>query len=235
MVTSASQPREAVASRPIAAPLHLILVLALLGFLAYWGAIHGAQWRESPNPDRVARYIRTILQEWAVLAIVLLGVKLSGSSLLTVLGERWRSARQILRDFAIGVAFLLISVIVVGVIGPIVGMKMDNREVQFLFPHGRLETFLWFIVAISAGICEEAVYRGYLQQQFTALTRNTALGIILSAAAFGAAHLYQGLPRAFVIMVGGIMGGYLAYWRRSVRPGMFAHTLQDLLPLVIKH
>jgi membrane protease YdiL (CAAX protease family) len=38
---------------------------------------------------------------------------------------------------------------------------------------------LWVALS-SAGICEEAVYRIYLQKQFIALTRNVPAGIILS-------------------------------------------------------
>jgi hypothetical protein len=219
----------------IAAPFHLILVLALLGFQAYWGTIHAAQWRTAPNPDRVARYTRLILQEWIVLAIVLLGVWLSRSSLLAVLGERWRSIPQLLRDLGIGVAFLFVSVLVLSIVGPIVGMKRDNSEVQFLLPQANREKLLWLIVALSAGVCEEAVYRGYLQRQFTALTKSIPVGILFSAMAFAMAHLYQGLPRASVILLGAVMSGALAHWRKTVRPGMFAHVLQDLLPLVIRH
>jgi hypothetical protein len=27
----------------------------------------------------------------------------------------------------------------------------------------------------------------------------------------------------------GVMSGILAHWRKSVRPGMFAHSLQDII------
>jgi hypothetical protein len=152
-----------------------------------------------------------------------------------VLGERWRSIPQLLRDLGIGVAFLFVSVLVLSIVGPIVGMKRDNSEVQFLLPQANREKLLWLIVALSAGVCEEAVYRGYLQRQFTALTKSIPVGILFSAMAFAMAHLYQGLPRASVILLGAVMSGALAHWRKTVRPGMFAHVLQDLLPLVIRH
>jgi hypothetical protein len=31
------------------------------------------------------------------------------------------------------------------------------------------------------------------------------------------------------------MAGLLAHWRKSVRPGMMAHTLQDVLGGIIQH
>ena|ERR1700690_2204450 len=235
MDTSSTPQPAAKPYQRIAAPLHLILVLALLGILIYSGRIRSVQMRSAVNPDHVNFYLRTILTEWFVLAVVLLGVWLSGSSLLTVLGERWRSVQQMLLDLGIGVAFLIVSIMMVATIGPLIGARQDNREIQYLLPHGSREIVLWVCLSISAGICEEAVYRGYLQRQFMALTRNATLGILLSAAVFGLAHSYQGFQRAAVITIGAAMGGVLAHWRKTVRPGMFAHTFQDLLGLIAKH
>src|ERR1700733_3096211 len=48
---------------------------------------------------------------------------------------------------------------------------------------------------VQTGICQEAIYRGYLQRQFMPVTKNVPAGIVLSAVAFGLAHLYQGVPQ----------------------------------------
>lgn len=235
MDTSSTQQPASNPYQRIAAPLHLILVLALQGVLIYWGRMRAEHLRSTANPNHVNYYLRTILTEWLVLVVVLLGVWLYGSSLLTVLGDRWRSAQQVMLDVGIGVGFLIVSIMMVSLIGPLIGDRHDNREIQFLLPHGGREIALWVCVSISAGICEEAVYRGYLQRQFMALTKNVTLGILLSAAVFGLAHSYQGFRRAAVVTIGGAMSGVLAHWRKTVRPGMFAHSFQDLLALIIRH
>ena len=54
-------------------------------------------------------------------------------------------------------------------------------------------------------------------------------GILLSAAAFGAAHAYQGFRMVILIGLYGAMFGILAHWRGSVRPGIIAHAWQDSL------
>jgi uncharacterized protein len=113
--------------------------------------------------------------------------------------------------------------------------RKDDRATQFLLPQGGVEITLWVALSIMAGICEEAVYRGYLQKQFMALTKNIPAGIVLSALAFGVAHSYQGFARASLISLMGAMSGILAYWRRSVRPGMIAHALQDVLGAFVHH
>ena len=89
------------------------------------------------------------------------------------------------------------------------------------------ESILWLALSISAGICEEAVYRGYLQRQLMAITTSVPAGIALSAVAFGLAHSYQGWRGAVRVGVGGALLGILAYWRKSMRPGMMAHAFGD--------
>ena len=93
---------------------------------------------------------------------------------------------------------------------------------------------LWIALSVSAGICEETLYRGYLQKQFAALTNSVIAGIVLSGAAFGLSHAYQGPRLALVIAVDGMMLGALAQWRRTVRPGMLSHAFKDsLAPLLM--
>jgi membrane protease YdiL (CAAX protease family) len=179
-------------------------------------------------------YVRTMIVEWLLFAFVLLGVWLAGSPLTSVLGQRWRSARDVFRDIGIGVLFIILQTLVLSIFSAHMHDGNRDQAVQFLLPKGRAEMALWLALSISAGICEEAVFRGYLQRQFAALTNNIPAGILLSAAMFGLAHGYQGLWRAVVIGVDGATLGVLAYWCRSVRPGMIGHALKDCLaPLVM--
>ena len=102
-----------------------------------------------------------------------------------------------------------------------------NQAIRNLFPQGRLEVALYLAVALTAGFCEEVIFRGYLQRQFAALTRGATGGIVLQGITFGAAHGYQGWKFMLMIAVFGTMFGLLAHWRGSLRPGMIAHFLQD--------
>jgi membrane protease YdiL (CAAX protease family) len=83
-------------------------------------------------------------------------------------------------------------------------------------------------LSATGGFCEELIFRGYLAQQFRTWTGNRAFGIVLQAVAFGLAHGYYRKVMV-VIMVHGCLLGLLAYWRKSLRPGMLAHGLQDVL------
>ena len=60
-----------------------------------------------------------------------------------------------------------------------------------------------------------------------ALTKSAPAAILLSAAAFGASHAYQGFRMVILIGLYGAMFVILAHWRGSVRPGMIAHAWND--------
>jgi membrane protease YdiL (CAAX protease family) len=50
---------------------------------------------------------------------------------------------------------------------------------------------------------------------------------IATAVLFGTVHIYQGWKQTIVIAVFGAMFGTLAVNRRSLKPGMMAHSFQD--------
>ena len=219
----------------LASPWHTVFVLLVLGLYAYWATIRAARAQAGLGPSRPTMYLRTIFFELLFLGIVVAGVKLRGGSLQSVLGQRWKSVGQVFADLGLGIGLLILSTLLVSVLGGHQNAGAANQSVQFLLPLTSLETGLWMLLSITAGICEEAIYRGYLQRQLGALTRNVWVGIAISAAAFGGAHLYQGVRRATVIAVSGVLFGWFAEWRKTVRPGMFAHALQDgIAPLLLK-
>jgi membrane protease YdiL (CAAX protease family) len=92
-----------------------------------------------------------------------------------------------------------------------------------------LEGLLWGALSATAGFVEEVVYRGYLQRQFAAWTGRPRLALVLQAVVFGVTHGYQGVDACIRITVFGLLFGVVAAWRRSLRPGMMAHGLTDLV------
>jgi len=226
---TAETPREDDCNRRIAHPLHTILILAALGVWAYVSKVRAEHLREAAEVNRVFLYARTMMFEWAMLGFALLGVRLNGSPLGSVLGERWRSVREVARDLGIGVVFLVVPVAIGGIFNAIWPGDSSNRAVQYFLPGSGAEKLLWLALSVTAGICEEAVYRGYFQRQFAALANSVAAGIVMQAVLFGASHWYQGVRRTIPIAALGAALGLLAHWRKSLRPGMVAHGLQDAM------
>jgi CAAX protease family protein len=225
METSVATPPTS--QRYAAGPIHTIFLLLLLGSFALMGWAMAGRARATVNPHRVRMYLVTLAFEWALFAYVVAGVRRHGASISLVLGNPWQSGRQLLRDIGIAAAFWLISGGILSLLARFVHIGDNTGNTQFMLPQRPVEFALWIALSISAGICEEAVFRGYLQHQLIAFTRSAAVGIILSAAAFGAAHAYQGSKMMILIALYGVMFGILAYWRGSVRPAMIAHAWQD--------
>lgn len=97
-----------------------------------------------------------------------------------------------------------------------------------MLPQTWLEIILWIPLSMTGGICEEVIFRGYLQRQFSALTHSLAAGIVFQGIVFGLAHGYQGWKLMSLIAAYGACFGLLAHWRRTLRPGMIGHALQDI-------
>src|SRR6185369_501622 len=104
---------------------------------------------------------------------------------------RWSSIKDLLRDAALGLALWVVwTVLSLGwdrLQGPDQAASM-----QSFLPRGGLESLLWIALSLSAGFCEEFVFRGYVQRQFEALTHNRWIALCLQAALFGISHGYQG-------------------------------------------
>jgi membrane protease YdiL (CAAX protease family) len=161
-------------------------------------------------------------------AFVWFGARRRGVTIAELVGGRWSSFMDVLRDIGIGIGFLFAAGIVLQLVSHLL-RATPTRALKAILPSGTAEMILWVAMSISAGFCEELIFRGYFQRQFAALTRSAVGGILLQGIFFGAAHGYQGWRLMTVIAVFGTMFGALAEWRQSTRPGMFAHALQDTL------
>ena len=231
-----SQPQHP-RSRLIAPTWHTLLLVLLLVSFSILGARSSAQL--TGREPRIPLYIGTMVWEWLLLGYVWIGLRLRRVPLREVIGGRWASVTDFLRDIAIAIGFMIIALFVLHVVGTALGLtgKTQASEAKrifgFLVPRTHTEIFLWIAVSATAGFCEEIIFRGYLQQQFRILFRSSALGVVISAILFGMSHGYEGGKRMVLIAVYGALFGLLALWRKSLRPGMFAHGLHDSMSAVL--
>jgi len=102
------------------------------------------------------------------------------------------------------------------------------KTVDSLLPQSVSEILLWVAVSVTAGICEELAFRGFLQRQFHALSGNIVVAVLAQGLVFGLFHSYQGWRNVVVISVLGALYGALAAWRRNVRANIVVHTWGDV-------
>jgi len=234
MATIVVEPENEFPSAKLVAPRwHTVLFVALFLGLTLGGAFFQREARSQPGrlePSHVLPlYFSIIAMEWGLVFFLWKGgLRRSGTRLRELIGGRWRSTNDVMVDA--GCALGLWGVWMV------VDKGWDRwlwsghaASIQSLLPQRPGEILLWIVVSVSAGICEEMVFRGYFQKQFTALTHSTWIALFLQAALFGISHGYQGVEACLRIAILGVLYGLLALWRRSLRPGMIAHAGSDIL------
>jgi membrane protease YdiL (CAAX protease family) len=114
------------------------------------------------------------------------------------------------------------------------GLSILLFEVKELLPRTPYEFCLWFLISITAGICEEIVFRGfliaYLGSLFPYLGFQVPLlfTIILTSILFGFAHIYQGWKGALGAAVAGVILACLYLSTGSLILPIIAHILIDV-------
>jgi len=101
------------------------------------------------------------------------------------------------------------------------------EHVEPLLPHSPGELRLFGVVAVTAGICEELLFRGFLIWYFAHVT-GLLQAALLSSIAFGIGHAYQGLR---YVLVTGLLGAFLSavyLLTGSLILPMLIHALMDL-------
>jgi membrane protease YdiL (CAAX protease family) len=221
-------------SKFIAPPWHTALLAALFLLMALGGAFFQRRVHTQPgilgqHPQVVSLYLSLIAMEWGLFIYVWrAGLRRSGTKISEIIGGGWTGAKDVLVDvgLALGLwgAWTFFMMLWNRLSGP-----DQAGAIQPLLPQHALEILLWIGVSISAGFCEEFVFRGYFQKQFVALTHGTWIALILQSLLFGIAHGYQGIEACVKIAAFGAVFGLLALWRGSLRPGMMAHAWGDVL------
>jgi len=218
----------------IAPPWHTIVFIAIFIGLSVAGGFfqRGAKQNTQPTvPSKniVEGYASVLISEWLLVLYVRMGVHKCGVRLRDLVGGRWATPADVIRDIALGGALwapwtLLQNPHVLG---------GGTNAAQRLLPQGILESLAWIPLALSAGFCEELAFRGYLQQQFQAITGSASAAVVIQAIVFGVGHLYEGVGAVGRIMLFGVLFGLLAVWRKSLRPGMLAHAWSDIFGVII--
>lgn len=214
---------------PVGAWWHTaLLILIIVGISAYQGQPRFMA-QAAHFPTRIPIYIGTIIYELFLFGFVwLLALMPRKVSIAEIIGGRWRRFADFLIDVATAFLFWGIVLIVLGLLQLLLHFS-GVESAKPLLPQNWTEVGVFIVLAVIAGFCEEFVFRGYLQRQFLAWTGTAWIAIVLQAIVFGSAHLYQGWRSVIAITIYGVLFGILAWYRKSLRPGMMQHAMQDSL------
>jgi len=229
-LTGSPRPGRSASARHTGAVVAAVLAIALLGAVAQHRA--GLHAGAAPHhPHMVPVFVALIVVEWALVYFIGQGLRATGLAWRDLAGSMPLNAKSLLLDAAVALGACICWLVMQAMGRALV--HHNTVSIAHLLPRGALELSLWAGVAITAGICEELIFRGYLQRQFALRTGRPTLALAMQAALFGAAHLYQGVQTSVLIAFAGLLFGAVALWRRNLRPGMMAHTAIDLLPVLV--
>jgi uncharacterized protein len=224
-MANASSPHQHSETRParidsLARSGGLLLILAAVtGYGVYLqSASHPGSSIAAGHDTVLPLYVFVLISEWALFYYCWAGL---------AWGDWQRAATEIL----IAAAFWVASESLAWLANRVVGAN-QGKSIAALLPRSVLEYGVWMLVSVSAGICEEFVFRGYLQRQLWAVTGSAAAAMAGQAIVFGVTHGYQGTQQIIVISILGLLYGLLAHWRKNLRTGMLAHAWTDIFSVL---
>jgi membrane protease YdiL (CAAX protease family) len=174
-------------------------------------------------PSRVKMYASTMIGLW-VLALVTALVATQARidpRLLGVATLPWLS-------FFVWLAFGLAAVSALVIAFKAFGMA-ETPMLQHMIPQTGGEKLAYLGVCLTAGICEELIFRGFLIGALRAATGSVGLAVMLAAGAFGIAHAHQDAAGALRATLLGLVLSVPLLVTGSLYPGIAAHVIVDLL------
>ncbi|MGD0215115.1 MAG: CPBP family intramembrane glutamic endopeptidase [Terriglobales bacterium] len=180
--------------------------------------------------SKLGLYAWNILAEWSLVAWCVCIIRRNGLRLAD-LGEGIGSPLRIL----VVAGVLAVIVVVLGVVSKRQAKKANPEQLRKatsgfsrLLPLTSTDRAVWIPVSITAGVCEEFLYRGWLLRLFGAALGSVWIGLILSSIVFGFAHSYQGRKGIIGTGILGIVFGGVFVLSRSLLPGQLLHAFMDL-------
>lgn len=211
-----------------------IAILAVLAVVVPWRSSARVQSlldSETLAPgDRIALYVSTMIFQWGISAIILWRALAHGVS-----------AAQLGLDvpnvgLSVVIAVVLSALLVLNQIfgvKRIAGLPPEKRGLiarlaEKLLPRCRSEIIVGVALVGTVGICEEFIYRGFIETIFADALASVMAGAVISAVFFSVAHVYQGRRGLLTTFIVGLIFSAARIWTHSLLPSMVIHFAVDL-------
>ena len=216
-------------------PWDIVLIFLLLGVVVPWrGRARLKQLLAKPrveSSERLALYASTIAFQWVATAIA-----------------AWRAWAHGFSYAQLGLTRVdpvFIAAIAIGGTVAIVALQWLNLRrigrsnsplraplqalAQRILPQSPRELALFCVLAVTAGLCEEFLYRGFAMAALWRSGLPSAAVVVTSAVMFGLAHLYQGRGGFAGTLILGLLFGYSRLWLGTLIPVVAWHIGVDLI------
>ena len=219
---------------------HLLAVfLVVVGPI--WDYFETRPLKAHPSPQRRLRYYRiTIIWLWVATFVACWVNGLGDLTTLRGLGIRAEWLQQ--RPWAWWLlSSLVVLFVLVQMVLPVlqVSIKYRNREfleprhlqpLRFFLPASSLERRWFAALCVTAGFCEELLFRGFLLRYLHTSPWHFGLAwaSLLAALVFGSHHFYQGVKGFVSTSIGGLIFTLILLLTGSLWAGIAFHAATDL-------
>src|SRR6266852_5598975 len=225
-----------------------LLFLFLLVVAPIWDLYDTRRLKRNPSSEQKIRYYKTICT-WLWIASALAVVAIGFRPLLTIRalpGEiSWLLLHAWVRYLVEALIAIFVILSVVLPVGTVIWKKLTKRPLKYssaalksfgyFFPATWTERRWWVFVCITAGVCEETLFRGFLLHYLHVFpwTLNLTLALLISSVVFGCNHLYQGAGGVAGTAIVGFLFGLLFLLTGNLLLPIIFHGVMDLSMLAI--
>jgi membrane protease YdiL (CAAX protease family) len=179
---------------------------------------------------RIRAYLQTIAEQWSLVAVTMVLWLTTGRTIAELglgLMSDWR--------LWLGVVLVLAVIVLLEAqrrrVTASEGLHREFRskveQASALLPQDSRELSYFSLVSVTAGVCEEVLFRGYLMWYLSAFL-GIAPAILLSSVLFGLAHLYQGKKGILQTGIVGLVFAILYVVTGALWAPMLIHALVDM-------
>lgn len=195
---------------------------AVAGPLVAWRAHRSMRDRGEPPASSAARmkvYLGALVWLWVLLLLGWVAARESGMTLFPA----WRPSAF---DVAVGLGSFALGMLTLVPKLPLVSDE-GRARVRAVAPRNGRERGVFYLLCAAAGVGEEFVYRGVLFLLVAWLVGSWWLAALLSAAVFGAVHLYQGPRTALVAGLYGLRDHVVVGLTGTLWVAIVVHAVHD--------
>jgi uncharacterized protein len=211
------------------------LIFVALGILIPWrGSVRVNKLIARPQisaEDRLSIYASTIAFQWVLTAFV-----------------AWRCVARTLTPENLGLTVPspgLTAMVTTGMAAALCGLQYFGirriasmpreatsrmRDISLrLMPRSLIEALAFSALAVTAAVCEEFIYRGFVYAALQSATGSVTVAVVASSALFSLAHLYQGRRGLASTFVLGIAFAVSRWATGNLIAATVTHLVVDLL------
>ncbi|QDU31961.1 CAAX amino terminal protease self- immunity [Anatilimnocola aggregata] len=136
-----------------------------------------------------------------------------------------------------GMVALVVTVVVVG--GLLIAVRRawpifeaPPNDVRFYYPFTLAERCFFIFMALSAGICEEIVYRGFAISALQGRGWRTWQAVVLSTLSFVFIHGIASIFMFPFLFLAGLLYAGIFLWRKDLTLAIWLHALFDVMAVM---